>query len=371
MVKALRLMLDLAHVVYDIAEELTCAQRPVFIFGWGIHLAGAEDEAKTFARMGEIPILATWGAADLPNYGTFGTHGNKYANLAVQNADYIVCVGSRLDTKATGSPASSFAPKAKIVMVDVDRAELGKMQMLRRPLHRAIQADAKIFLGMLLRSLEARWQAEESWSQWKWWNAQLLTWKSQYPAVPYGDPFSPYLIVQELGKHIKADDVIVSDTGCALAWMMQAYPFKGERFVHAFNSTPMGYGLPAAIGACFATGRRVVLVTGDGGLSVNITEMATAVGHKLPIKVILFANGSHSMCMQTQRQWLGGEYPSTTKEGGLSFPDFEAVAKAYGFACPKTLEEMFSTRGPSFLQFQVDREQGVHGQIKFGEPLAA
>jgi acetolactate synthase-1/2/3 large subunit len=194
-----------------------------------------------------------------------------------------------------------------------------------------------------------------------------------------GDSINPYVFVDELSNHVAADDVIVSDTGCALGWMMQAYKFKGERFIHAFNNTPMGYGLPGAVGAHLATGRRVVLVTGDGGLGVNITELATIARHAYPIKIILFNNRGHAMCRQTQRQWLGGEYPSTSYAGGLACPNFTAIAEAYGFdakvtvwpdAARRILETMMQSDRPSLLELAIDQSHGIVGQIKFGEPLA-
>jgi acetolactate synthase-1/2/3 large subunit len=354
-------------IVRNIAVELMTAQRPLLIYGAGIHLAGAEKEAKSVREMSCVPMVATWGAADLiPDCGTFGTHGNKYGNLAVQNADYILCVGSRLDTKATGYPVSSFAPKAKLVMVDIDRAELDKMEKIGRPLYRSIRADAKEFLSMLDRQLMAMAQQEESWPSFGMWRSEIAAWMKAHPVPSEG----PYAFVKRLSQYLTPDDVIVSDTGCSLAWMMQAYPFKGERFLHAFNQTPMGYGLPAAIGAAFATGKRVILITGDGGLSVNITELATLAGHNLPVKIILFRNGAHSMCMSTQRQWLNGEYPATSKEGGLHFPDFMEVSFAYGINVVGGVSALLYGDGPAFYQLDVDRDWDVVGQIKFGEPLA-
>ena len=350
----------------DIAIELMTAKRPLLIYGAGIHQAGAEKAAQAVRQISCVPMVATWGAADLiADCGTFGTHGNKYGNLAVQNADYVLCVGSRLDTKATGHPVSSFAPKAKLVMVDIDRAELDKMPKLGRPLHRGIQSDALVFLDELDKELMALAQQEESWPSFGMWREELRAWIKEYPTPSEG----PYGFVKRLSQYLTPDDVIVSDTGCSLAWMMQAYPFKGERFVHSFNQTPMGYGLPAAIGAAFATGKRVILITGDGGLSVNITELATLAKHRLPVKVILFNNYGHGMCRQTQRQWMNGEFPSTSVEGGLAAPDFAAVAKAYGLKVLHTLTLGLASEGPSFYQYFPGEDWGVEGQVKFGEPL--
>lgn len=334
------------------------AQRPILIFGWGIHLANAENEAIAFAERTGIPVCLTWGAADLMHHdhplriGTFGTHGNKYANLAIQNADLVISVGSRLDTKATGFPVSGFAPKAKVVVVDIDQCEIDKFRELGRDVE-WICTDAKRFLT----NARPRHRPD--------WLAKINQWKAQYPT----SNARPYLEVARLSKYLRPDDVIVSDTGCSLAWMMQAFKFSGQRFIHAFNQTPMGYGLPASIGAAFATGRRVICITGNGGLSVNVTEMATVKHHELPIKIILFENYSHSMCMQTQRQWLKGEYPATSEAGGLACPDFEAVAHAYGISVCLDEQALFDERWksePGFLQLEIDPEQGLSPQARFG-----
>ena len=133
---------------------------------------------------------------------------------------------------------------------------------------------------------------------------------------------NPYWLVKQLSSFLKEDEIIFSDTGCALAWMMQGFEFKpGQRFFHAFNNTPMGYGLPGAMGASFARpGQRVICITGDGSLQMNIQELATIAHHRLPVKVLLFNNQGHSMVRQTQEQWLGRKYYSTSPEGGFGLP---------------------------------------------------
>ena len=361
--------LDLQQVAPEVVGELIRAERPLLIYGAGVQASA--DEARELARLLDIPICPTWGALALfpDSVGAFGTHGVRAANLAVQNADYILCIGSRLDTKATGSPASSFAPRAMLTMVDVDDAELGKMAKIGRPLYRAIQAEARDFFRHALptareyASLNGTNDAEGGYvGRWK---REILDWLQLYPP----GPGKPYEIMAELSRLLRPDDVLVSDTGCCLAWAMQALKFSGQRFIHAFNQTPMGYGLPAAIGAAFATGRRVVLLTGDGGLSVNIGELATLAHHALPVKVILFENRAHAMCEQTQRQWLDGRYAATS-EPDLAFPDFEAVAHAYGLSIDTTLEALLKDDAPAFISLRIPPEQGVSPQIKFGEQLA-
>lgn len=352
------------------------AKRPILIYGAGIQ--SCRQEAIRFAEATGIPVCLTWGAADLLPHdhplrvGTFGTHGNRYANFAIQNSDFVLSVGSRLDTKATGSPVSSFAPKAKILMVDIDQTELDKFKRLGREVE-GVCADAKSFLSFSITN----WPRDYS-----SWLAKINSWKAKYPQVRpehrEGMNINPYAFIEKLSDYLSPDDVIVSDTGCSLGWMMQAFKFNGQRFLHAFNCTPMGYGLPAAVGAALASGCRVVLITGDGGLAVNITEMATIARHCLPIKIILFNNRGHAMCRQTQRQWLKGEYPSTSYEGGLACPNYRAVADAYDLqtfstqwadAAQNFLEGFLKNHKPGFLELDISQDFGIDGQVRFGKSL--
>jgi len=360
------------------------AQRPVIIYGWGVHLAGAEDEARALARALNIPVAMTWAALDLLPaadplaVGGFGTHGVRFANFAVQNADAILSIGSRLDTKATGTPPATFAREAKIMMVDIDQAELGKFKRLNVNLHLAIQADAKPFMQQLLKRAKG-----ETFPSRTAWLERIEGWKRRYPAClpSYAgeENVNPYWFVKKLSEALAENEIIFSDTGCALAWMMQAFEFKaGQRFYHAFNNTPMGYGLPGAMGASFAKpGARVICINGDGSIQMNIQELATIAHHKLPVKIILINNHGHSMVQQTQEMWLGGHYYATSVEGGLSFPNFVAVARAYGFPAetldrnsdiPARLKAMLAADGPYFLNVEIAPEHRVIPQVKFGRP---
>lgn len=308
------------------------AKRPVLVFGSGVRLAGAVDHAIAFAHASGIPVAPTWGGLDiLPHddplfIGSFGTHGTRYGNFAVQNADLILSIGSRLDSKSTGTPVSSFARGARIVMVDIDSHEIDKFQHMGLKVE-GVCEDAKKFFMRTLPDVKRGDYSE--------WLARINDWKDRYPICPPSyeqeEGVNPYVLVKALARQCVAGDIIVSDTGCTVAWMAQAFEFKsGQRFIHAWNQTPMGYGLPAAIGAHYSSGgKRIILVTGDGSFQMQ-NELATVAGRKLPIKIILLNNGGHAMCRQTQREWFQSKYDSTSVEGGLTFPNFYEVARAYG-----------------------------------------
>lgn len=292
--------------------------RPVLILGAGVQCARARTVA--FAESLGWPVALTWGAIDiLPtdhplNVGAFGTHALRAPNFVVQNADFLLTVGTRLDTKATGTPLDSFARAAEILMVDIDSAEIAKFGGRVKGLNWDCRQLYRDF------SMETAPLGD-------WW-AQVRRWQARWPVPSSG----PYAHVLALSSGFGEGDIIVSDTGHALAWCMQSFKIKeNQRFIHAWNNTPMGYGLPAAIGAAFANpGKDIRLITGDGGLQLNIQEWATVAHHKLPISTYLFNNRGHGMCRQTQHQWLGGEFPSTSEAGGLACPDFKAIAQAYG-----------------------------------------
>lgn len=356
------------------------ARRPVMILGWGVRLAGAAQAAREAAEKFGLPVAPTWAMADLLEsdhplrIGTFGTHGTRYANFAVQNADLILSVGSRLDTKATGSPPATFAREARKIVVDVDASELNKFARCGLHVDLAIAADAREFLeAMTSMAAPAAPNAD--------WLRQIADWQRRYPICPDAyyreQDVNPYVFVKTLSRECGEGETILLDTGCTLAWTMQAFDFKrGQRMFHDWNNTAMGWALPASIGASLARpGQRIVCVTGDGSLQMNIQELATVVRHKLPIKIFLLNNHGYSMIQQTQDQWLGSRYHASSVAGGLADPDYVAIAQAYGLPTlnlkanadlSEGIAEAMSADGPLFCQVEILPDCRVVPQVKFG-----
>lgn len=335
---------------FEVLKSLHRAKRPVIICGAGVRLAGAGVDARMLSQKLGIPVAPTWGALDMfptddpLTIGSFGTHGNRHGNFAVQNADWILAVGTRLDTKATGTPVESFAPHAKIFMVDIDRAEIAKFGNRVT----GYVSHAAIFLQAMLERVQAVQWHEGTFPDFSPWLETIEEWKDSYPVSSHG----PYRIISDLSDAAKPGDIICCDTGCTVAWIAQAWRFKeGQRLLHAWNQTPMGCGLPMAIGAHYATVQPVLLITGDGSLMMSIGELATIKG--LPIRIALLNNEGHAMCRQTQREWMGGTYPATSLEGGLKFPDFTAVAKAFGV---------------NLTEYFIDPDADVVPKVKYGDP---
>ncbi len=364
---------------------LSKAKRPVVIFGWGIYLAGAQKQALSFVKNSGIPVAPTWAMSYLfpashPQLiGSFGTHGTRYGNFAVQNADLILSIGARLDTRQAGSPHSTFARGAKKIVVDIDGCELKKFEKLSMKIDVSIQADAKDFLGQLNKRISGIKLADIS-----AWQSKIVAWKNTFP-ICRKEYFkekgvNPYVFVKILSEQALPGDVIFADTGCSLAWLLQSFAFKkGQKLFSAFNNTPMGYVLPASIGASFALGKKpVICITGDGGLQINIQELATIVRHNLPIKIFLFNNHGYSMIRQTQDQWFCSRYEASTIESGLAFPDFIKVAKAYGYKTvtisrakeiPEGIKETLSSSKAVFCNIEILPEHRVTPQVKFGRAI--
>ena len=361
------------------------AKRPVLVLGWGVYLAKVEREAREFVEQVGFPVVPTWAMMTmLPSdhplvVGSFGTHGTRYGNFTVQNADLILAIGARLDTREAGSPITTFAREARKIIVDIDRNELNKFKKLGMEVDLLIHADAKDFLQVINRRIN-----EISPQDISGWKKRIREWKAKFPICPSEyykqEKVNPYVFVKALSKESAEGDVFVVDTGCSLAWMMQAFEFKeNQRMFHDFNNTAMGYALPASIGACFALNRKAIIcVTGDGSLQMNIQELATVMRHRLLIKIFLMNNHGYGMIQQTQDQWLGSRYLASTVEGGLAFPDFVKVADAYGYKTVTIgsnkelharIREVFDSDGPVFCNVEIGPEHRVFPQAKFGRPI--
>jgi acetolactate synthase-1/2/3 large subunit len=370
--------------VRECLVEIQKSERPVLIVGWGVRLSNAVQDALDFARLLQIPIAPTWAVADILTasdplrIGTFGTHGTRHGNFAVQNADLIIAVGCRLDTKATGSPPNTFARGAKKVVVDIDSAELNKFRRFDLSIDIPILADAGAFFRSAVRlagNVEVCDRRE--------WMQRIGQWKTRYPCGQRqsvdSDAICPYDVIRKFGQKTAPGDIIVLDTGCTLAWTMQVYePKGGQRLLHDCNNTAMGWAIPASIGASLAApGKRIFCLTGDGSLSMNIQELATIRHLNLPIKVCVFNNHGYSMIKQTQDQWLMGRYYASGPQGGIADPNFTEVAKAFGLRShniclsqevESALEWLMEGDEPTLLDLSIPSDYRVVPQVKYGRP---
>lgn len=382
------------EIVKDIAMDekisecirmINKSKRPVIVLGWGIRLSKSEKEALQFIEMLGFPVLLSYAMRDFLEsssplvVGSFGSHGTRYGNFTVQNSDLVIVVGSRLDSRKSGSPPKDFAREAKKIIVDIDQSELNKFKDIGINVDLLLHAHCRDFFQAINMKVD-----EISPQDITPWKKQIDKWKNKFPICRpeyyEGESPDPYVFIKTLSEVLEEGDIIISDTGCGLVWMAQAFEFKRhQRLIHAFNYTPMGYALPASIGACFAKKRkRVICLAGDGGLQMNIQELATVIRHQLPIKVLLINNNGYSMIGQTQDQWLNSKYEASDVEHGLAFPDFEKLAEVYGFRTVgihhnkdmlDKLREVVSGQDPSFCNIAISFDRKVIPQVKYGRPL--
>ena len=360
------------------------SKRPVFIFGWGIHLSNSYKEATNIIKKMGIPFVTTWALAHLRpqsdkyKIGTWGTHGTRFANFAVQNADLIISIGSRLDTKATGSPIDTFARGAKKIMVDIDINEINKFEKFNLNIDLKFNTDAKNFMKSILKKKQIHTNRKEVS---KWVN-QIKKWKNDYPVLRQDylkqKSVNPYFFIDTLSKCSLDDSIISVDTGCAIAWTMQAFNFKNkQRLFHDFNNTAMGWSIPAAISFALHSKKQIIVIIGDGSLSFMLNELSFIVGNKLPIKIFLLNNKGHSMIKQTQEQWLNSEYFGSSHQGGLAKINFIKVAQSFGLKTSniknsKNLKQNISNvlrdDKPCLCNVIINESQRVIPQVKFGRP---
>lgn len=370
---------DISKEISLCIKEIKNSTRPVIVLGAGVKLGGATSEINRLIKKLKFPFVPTWGAADVvdnssPYYaGTFGTHGTRAANFCVQNSDLVLSIGSRLDTKATGHPASTFARSAKKVMVDIDTSEINKFKQKEMNIDIGICSDAKYFTEKLLESLNDTEIPDVN-----EWLSTVSSWKKNYSSLP-DEGYDPYSLFDSLSDLCLSKDNIVLDTGCVLAWAMQSFRCKeGQILMHDWNNTAMGWAMPAAMGAYLANKNRTICISGDGSMQMNIQELATIKRYNMPIKMFVLNNDGHAMIRQTQDQWLNSEYIASSVEGGLPSIDFCSIGKSYGIdsvrynlneELPEKINEFLSKEGPCLCEIMVDPSYRVKTQVKFGRPI--
>ena len=310
--------------------ELTAAaQRPVLILGGGLNTPRLGPELSELIAALGFPVAQTWAALDLIpashplRIGPFGVYGPRLGNFTVQNADLLVCLGTRLSQNVTGGILNAFARKAKIAMIDEARGELDKFCGRGISIDLRIQArleDAVPAWLAMLRDAQRPDLGD--------WFGHIARWRRVLPddrpppAGPDAGYVDAYNFVDRLSEVLPEGEPVFVDTGGNLTWTCNGLRIKrGQRLISAWNNTPMGYALPAAIGAAVAPGTAgVTCITGDGGLMICMAELATLVRHNLPVKVLLFNNHGHGIQKQTLETWLDGRYVGVDGPSGLAFP---------------------------------------------------
>lgn len=361
-------------LVSEVLNAITQAKRPVIHAGYGIRLSGAYDLFRSVIDKLNIPIVTYWNAIDLiedehPLYvGRAGNMGDRPGNWAIQNADLVIAIGTRISIRQVGYNWKTWARAAKVIMVDIDQAELKKPTL---HVDMPIWADAKDFLTQLNSAI-----TQDPVFQNRIWLDACQNWKKNYPVVQpqqweeNGSTANVYAFVHYLSEQLPENSLTAVSNGACCVVGHQTYVIKkGSRFANNSAVASMGYGLPAAIGTCIAGGRaETICLEGDGSIMMNLQELQTIITNKLPIKIFLINNSGYHSIRITQSN-LFSEHCKVgigEESGDLSFPAFRKIADAFGFpyyeahsnaSMKETVDKVLALDGPVFCEIYTDTEQ--------------
>jgi len=360
---------ELEILVDKTIQLINQSERPVILAGNGIRLSAALDDFLKLIRYLKIPVLTTWKAIDFLAeddplfFGRPGSIAQRGANFILQNSDLILTIGARLDLAQVGYNYKNFSPCAKKIVVDIDPEEIKKLKM---DIEIKICADAKDFIKELLKQKEKIILKDRT----TWFN-YCKTQKEKYPVVlpEYWKKkkfVNTYVLIEVLSQLMKNNDLLIpGSSGSCSEITMQAFKVKkGQRIFNNPGLGAMGYGLPASIGACLASGKkRTISIIGDGGLQVNIQELETLKRLNLPIKIFVLNNNGYASIRNTQRNYFKDHLVGCDPSSGLTLPDICKVASAYGLKnfrilnhknIKKKIKKVLETKGPVICEVKVD-----------------
>jgi acetolactate synthase-1/2/3 large subunit len=366
-------------MITQAADLIAKSKKAVIVAGGGVILSGGFKELRELAEYTEIPVTMTlMGLGSFPgshslSLGMPGMHGTYYANKAIQGSDLLIAIGMRFDDRVTGK-LDSFAPDAKIIHIDIDPTSIRK----NVPVDVPIVGDVKRVLTALNKVLKE--EIKEQWGEVrKAWLRQISAWKKERPMTyTYSDEvIKPQFVIERIYDLTKGDAVITTEVGQNQMWAAQFYKFdKPRTLLTSGGLGTMGYGFPAAIGAQFGHPNKLVIdIAGDGSIQMNIQELATAVIHKLPVKVAILNNHYLGMVRQWQELFYNERYSYTHLE---VVPDFVKVAEAYGAVglratkpseVDPVLKEAFKVKKPVFMDFVVHWKEKVYPMVPAGAPI--
>jgi acetolactate synthase-1/2/3 large subunit len=359
--------------IKQVAHLINRAETPLILAGHGVILAGAEAELRQLVEKAQIPVVTTLlGISALPEthplcLGMGGMHGEAYANQALQQADLIMVLGCRFDDRLTG-PLNTFVPRARIIHVDIDPAEIGKNMMCDLP----IVGDVGNVLQSLLPMVEAASHPA--------WLEQINEWRRESASRDIlnqeTDELIPQYVVRQIWHATGGQAIVVSDVGQNQMWEAQYFLHDRPRgLLSSGGLGTMGFALPAAIGAQMGHPDQMVWATvGDGGFQMNIQELATVVQERLPLKIAILNNGYLGMVRQWQQFFFEGRYSGTPLLG----PDFAKVAEAYGISGLTVTEkdqvvpaigQAVEVDGPFLIDFRIVQEENVYPMVAPGAAI--
>jgi len=354
------------------ARFISEARRPVIIAGRGVLISGASPELRELAEKAQIPVVTTLlGIGSFPeshvlSLGMLGMHGLAHVNMAIDGADLIIAIGMRFDDRATAN-VSGFAPNAHVIHIDIDPAEIGKNVKVDVP----IVGDVKNVLMALNKAVDAQDHVE--------WVSQIQDWEGEHPstAIRETESLLPQFVVRQIWEVTQGNAIVVTGVGQNQMWAAHYFKFdRPNTMLSAGGLGPMGYELPAAMGAKVGCPEETVwCIAGDGGFQMTIQELGTIAQENLAVKIAILNNGFLGMVRQWQELFHGRRYVATP----LSGPDFVKVADAYGIAAERVTDRLMVTGaieramahpGPFLIDFQVEPEENVYPMVRPGAALA-
>ena len=358
---------ELTKKAIEIVKLISESKRPIIIAGHGIRLSEGFDSFRKLIGKLKIPIVTTFNGMDListdhPDYvGRIGTLGNRSGNFALQNADLVLCLGSRNNIRQSSYNWQNFAQNAKKVIIDIDSAELYK------PTVKAdlpVVADLKDFISILCNVIPDFLPDFSYWLQWT--KERLEKYPSVLPEFKQSKSIHPYYFIKRLTEMLDSKSILVAGNGTACVAAFQASVVKeGNRMFWNSGCAAMGYDLPAAIGASIASqGKEVICLAGDGSIQMNIQELQTLVQYNLPIKIFYLNNAGYISIKQTQDNFFEGRRVACDQASGVSFPNVTDLANAYKLdhvSLSETrdidikLEEILKRKGPLICEVVLDQ----------------
>lgn len=366
-----------SEVLQSIIKLLRQSKRPMVLAGGGVRAADAVEELRLFAEACNVPVVSSLMGIDVLPFshplsaGLIGSYGNRYSNLALANCDLLFVLGSRLDTRQTGTKPETFARGAKKIHVDVeDVQQYGKVKA-----DLVIRSDVKQFLIDLNKALGV--SKQEDYSD---WHKIIQHYKHKYPSGTYSatEKINPNRFMQLLSSRSGENDIIVLDVGQHQMWASQSFELrKGQRLLNAGGMGAMGFALPAALGAgIMAPDRKVIVIAGDGGLQVNLQELHTIASLGLAIKIFVMNNHNLGMVRQFQDLYLNGRQQSTVK--GYGYPDFVKVAHAFGIQAARIdsfeeaeagIHSALHSEGCFLLEVNLELQTAVNPKLMVNRPI--
>lgn len=381
--KELRLVVssgkEIINAVNQLYFLLSCSERPLFLLGYGIRISQAQKEFQAILKVFRIPFVSSWQAADLfPTdnqwyVGRLGVAGQRGANLAVQNCDLLVALGSHLSPPLTGTNYKYFARSAKIVVIDTDKDVLAHHTV---KVDLPVCCDVKEFLQEMNKKAMSFQKSDiQAWrkkcAEYRQYNRIPLVWHNQKRFV------NPYVFMDQLSEVLDPQAVIVVDGGGTNVYTsFQALRVKKkQRLCASTGICAMGTGLPESVGASFACPNSIIVcLSGDGSMQFNIHELQTIVHHRLNIKIFVFNNDGYLAIRHTQNDFFDGRYVGSNLKGGLSLPDFKKIAKSYGVSSiqirshqdlRKKISNILKQKGPLVCELMVSPKQQVIPRMSF------